>query len=269
MTTIRNITTPDGHLLGKKLAQFCDDAEPKARLRLPELPPRCNSCAFRAGPHLANGSPITQMDALKCLMEGVEFRCHQPAREGHICSGWAMMMLAWRNSLQSTTNDALDMLCSLVSERGGGITPNESGRAYIRRWLKRFSFQELLVSADESFDHYMSFSGDKPDIDSWGRAFEKIPAIASLNRQAVEKPYMPKLAYIQGILRRRTGFMRMGFIEMLEEAHLEMEVPLIVLESEAKKHSTWREFQRAINLWTHERPDSNDHRLQWSIGGDD
>lgn len=91
---VRNRPTDEGTKLGKMMAKFCDDAEPKARLRLPELPPRCNSCAFRAGPHVASGSPETQMDVLKCVMEGVEFHCHEPARTGHICSGWAMMMLS-------------------------------------------------------------------------------------------------------------------------------------------------------------------------------
>ena len=92
--SVRNYTTDEGRELGAKLAKFCDDAEPKARLRLPELPPRCHSCAFREGKHLASASPFTQMDALKCIMEGREFYCHQKDREGHLCSGWAMMMLA-------------------------------------------------------------------------------------------------------------------------------------------------------------------------------
>src|SRR3990167_9217904 len=90
----RNRATPEGHELGLHHARFCDEAEPKARLRFPELPPRCASCAFRAGPHVANGSPQTQMDALKCVIEGVEFQCHEPHRKGQVCSGWAMMMLA-------------------------------------------------------------------------------------------------------------------------------------------------------------------------------
>jgi hypothetical protein len=94
MTTTRNRATPGGQRLGAKLAKFCDDAEPAARLRFPELPPRCNSCAFRAGSHVANGSPETQMDALKCVIEGHEFYCHEPSREGALCMGWAMMMLA-------------------------------------------------------------------------------------------------------------------------------------------------------------------------------
>lgn len=94
MAKVRNQATPDGAELGKHLARFCDEAEPVARLKVPELPPRCNSCAFREGPHTANGSPTTQMDALKCILEGVEFMCHEPDRKGHLCSGWSMMMLA-------------------------------------------------------------------------------------------------------------------------------------------------------------------------------
>lgn len=43
--SIRNYTTPEGHELGGTLAKWCDDAEPQARLKFPELPPRCNSCA--------------------------------------------------------------------------------------------------------------------------------------------------------------------------------------------------------------------------------
>lgn len=94
MTMVKNRATADGRKLGEILARFADDAEPKARIKMPELPPRCQSCAFRSGPHVANGSVATTMDALKCLMEGVEFQCHQPDRRGHTCSGWAMVILA-------------------------------------------------------------------------------------------------------------------------------------------------------------------------------
>lgn len=90
----RNHRTDEGAELGQHLARLCDEAEPKARLRAPELPPRCNSCAFRVGRHIANGSPSTQMDVLKCVIEGHEFYCHEPDRDGALCSGWAILMLA-------------------------------------------------------------------------------------------------------------------------------------------------------------------------------
>jgi hypothetical protein len=96
--SIRNHTTPEGAALGKEIARLCDNAEPAARLKFPELPPRCNSCACREGSHVANGSPVTQMDFLKCLMEGHEFYCHEPARKDQVCSGWAIFMLAKENA---------------------------------------------------------------------------------------------------------------------------------------------------------------------------
>lgn len=90
----RNRAEPMGRELGAHLARFADEAEPAARLKVPDLPPRCQSCAFRAGSHVQNGSVATTMDALKCWLEGVEFQCHQPDRKGEPCSGWAMLMLA-------------------------------------------------------------------------------------------------------------------------------------------------------------------------------
>lgn len=48
---------------------------------------RCKSCAFRAGT-VPNGCPQTQMDALKCVIEGVPFKCHQADRKGWPCHGW-------------------------------------------------------------------------------------------------------------------------------------------------------------------------------------
>jgi len=95
---IRNHTTDEGRELGRELARLCDTAEPAARLVAPSLPPRCASCAFRHGPHVANGSPQTLMDATKCVAERVEFECHEPARRGWPCSGWAMMVLAGQDA---------------------------------------------------------------------------------------------------------------------------------------------------------------------------
>jgi hypothetical protein len=87
----RNHRTDEGIEMGRELARLCDSAEPAARLRVPELPPRCASCALRAGRHIANNSPFTLMDVVKCVAEHTPFHCHE--REGY-CSGWAMMVLA-------------------------------------------------------------------------------------------------------------------------------------------------------------------------------
>lgn len=49
---------------------------------------------FPRGEHLANGSPETQMTALKCVIEGSPFYCHDHNRPDWLCCGWVMMMLS-------------------------------------------------------------------------------------------------------------------------------------------------------------------------------
>jgi hypothetical protein len=90
---IRNQATPEGHLLGEHMVRLCDEAEPKARARRPDLAPRCASCAFRKGDHIPNGSPETLLTALKYALERMRFDCHEPGRVGRACTGWLTFTL--------------------------------------------------------------------------------------------------------------------------------------------------------------------------------
>ncbi len=46
----------------------------------------CASCACRPGT-VPNGCTQTQLDLLKCIVEGKPFYCHAP-RDGRMCAGW-------------------------------------------------------------------------------------------------------------------------------------------------------------------------------------
>lgn len=74
-----NEVTAEGRALGKEMARLCD------KELLGRRDDRCRTCAFRAGDHLANGSPETLMSALKCAMERTPFWCHEIDRP---CAGW-------------------------------------------------------------------------------------------------------------------------------------------------------------------------------------
>jgi hypothetical protein len=78
-----NRATGEGRALGKELARLCDKELAGKEDR------RCATCAFRAGDHIANGSPETLMTAIKCAAEGEPFFCHEEARA---CAGWATMV---------------------------------------------------------------------------------------------------------------------------------------------------------------------------------
>ena len=79
---IPNRPTPEGRELGRQMARWCDGE----LVGKPDN--RCNTCAFRAGEHIANESPETLMDALKAALEGAPFWCHEHDRA---CAGWAAM----------------------------------------------------------------------------------------------------------------------------------------------------------------------------------
>ena len=78
-----NAATPEGRELGAQLARLCDqEAIAKG------VDGRCDTCALRAGDHLANGSPETLMSALKCALERTPFWCHEADVP---CRGWLLM----------------------------------------------------------------------------------------------------------------------------------------------------------------------------------
>lgn len=81
-TAIPNYVTPEGKELGAQLTRFYLGALGD------RLDKRCYDCAFRPGT-LANGSPFTTMDVLKCLVEEEsDFNCH--IREG-LCAGFEVL----------------------------------------------------------------------------------------------------------------------------------------------------------------------------------
>lgn len=77
-----NLATDEGRELGKHMARLCDVELAGKEDR------RCGTCAFRAGDHLANGSPETLMTAIKAMAEGEPFWCHEHDRA---CAGWGAM----------------------------------------------------------------------------------------------------------------------------------------------------------------------------------
>lgn len=98
MSGTRNVPSPEGQAIGKELARLTEQARTDLvdRLGLDAvaelLPDPCQSCAFRAGTS-PNGCPEAVLDALKCVMEGVPFYCHQSppnGRGGHtgLCRGY-------------------------------------------------------------------------------------------------------------------------------------------------------------------------------------
>lgn len=90
-TAVENMPTEAGRKLGALVAKLADEAEADQRRDFPNMLPRCNDCAFRAGTR-PNGCEETLMDAIKCAVEARPFYCHKGTQDGakapsRLCSG--------------------------------------------------------------------------------------------------------------------------------------------------------------------------------------
>ena len=83
---VPNVATPEGRELGREIARLAD-----AEYARTGRDTRCLTCAFRHGDHIANGSAATLMSAVKCVVEGTPFYCHESDRP---CGGWTAAMSA-------------------------------------------------------------------------------------------------------------------------------------------------------------------------------
>lgn len=161
------------------------------------------------------------------------------------------MMLAWRDQARSEVIDVVEEVSERLAERGR-FYPSESGKADIRKWLKKFTLMEVLVALDESFDHYMRFSGEAPVRDAWVTAFKKVPMFASMARQAIDRPHLPRLLYIQGILRKRCEEPHENFVDRLEDC-IAKNWSVEDLEGVAKKAVSWADMVARLNKLARDR----------------
>lgn len=81
-----NRVSPEGRALGEQLVRLTAPAITKLAEQ-GEPDERCKSCAFRIGT-VPNGCLQTQADAIKAVIEGVPFLCHQADKLHMPCHGW-------------------------------------------------------------------------------------------------------------------------------------------------------------------------------------
>lgn len=192
----------------------------------------CQGCNAGKGARLIQDD--SAIERQRAQMEALEARREQ-----------LRMMVEWRDELERVKSDTVELVAERVSERGH-FAPNENGKSSIRKWLKKYTFDEVLVGVDEAFDIYMRWDGDDPNEAAWEIAFNKVPTICSIKRQSTEKPYLQKLFYIQGILRNRFRDNRGLYVRALEEMVLEWDVAPDVLEGLAKQSVNWDNFNDLI-----------------------
>jgi hypothetical protein len=154
------------------------------------------------------------------------------------------MMIEWRDALADLTESSIDAVSEKVKADTRGFYVNDAGRQTVRRWLKKYSLQQILDGWDTAFGQYVQFSKEGAATpDSVSKAFSYVPRILSVEKRMAAKPYLKDLYYIRGILRNRLQYVNeRACMDLLERAHV-AGATTDSLKSLAKTVRNWTNFE--------------------------
>jgi len=113
----------------------------------------------------------------------------------------------------------------------------------IRQWLVKFDLSRLLTAVDAAHAHY--FDPDHP-VTSFGKFFEKIPAVAYVDQGEDEDPYLKQTFYIRGILRKRLSYVSKEARPTIHRL-LKLGASYEALKKAAQQCDNWTDFVEKAN----------------------
>jgi hypothetical protein len=152
------------------------------------------------------------------------------------------MMMEWRNEVLSLDGLKVEKLVSIINGKSPKLCVSQAGIENVEKWVKQFSFEEIVAAIDEAYRIYF-----KDDEDSWRLAFSKVAGVVKISRASVERPYLRKLFYIRGILRNNLSYIREHDVLPLLERAVESGIDLDHLERMCKYDiRSWSQFVNVI-----------------------
>src|SRR5690242_18348884 len=89
------------------------------------------------------------------------------------------LMLEWSRELGNQREYEVDAFIERCNEHFANFSINDSGRADVKRWLRKYSMAELLGALDTAATQYLKPDAKgKLNAEDVERAFRTIPAIA-------------------------------------------------------------------------------------------
>lgn len=153
------------------------------------------------------------------------------------------MMLAWRDAMQEMKKDVVDLVVGAINKEMDGESVNDTGRASVKRWLKKFTVEELLDAIELSADRYLR--GREVSCQDF---FSYIPKRAAVER----RPESERLAlYCRGVLRNRVSYVNQSEALSLINGAVEAGYTIESITDFVKGVNTWTQFRaemlRCIN----------------------
>jgi hypothetical protein len=158
------------------------------------------------------------------------------------------MMAEWRAGLRDLEGQKVSLLVEHWHAMTPGYVINESFKPEFRRWLKRYSFEEITEALDTSARQYLEFDEDgKCTPESFSHALGKVAPILKWQRKFAEDPTLERLLYIRGIARKRCPryFPDRQAMDLLKEAR-DAGVSMDDLKSAALSARNYTSFEQDV-----------------------
>lgn len=178
------------------------------------------------------------------------------------------MMFEWQKGLLDLDEQVIEQLADFWSEQVQGYHLTESGLKNLKKLKRRFNINEIMAAMKVAAEQYLIYKGNVPTKDSVELAWSKVGGICRNRKLVQDKPYMPRLFYIRGILKNRLGYFDPHralqlLVEAVEDAGADTES----LERFAKDVRNWTEWRSGMEEYI-ESNRINDDAIKASIEQD-
>ena len=121
------------------------------------------------------------------------------------------MLLAWRDSMKEFDQEAAGEVANRIEDHIPGYLVNDTGRASIAKWLKKYSVSEILDAA-EAAALKLPANIDAESVDAF---FNSIPKLCAVKRLPEADQ---RIRYARGILRNRIYVNEQVVMALMERA---------------------------------------------------
>jgi len=159
------------------------------------------------------------------------------------------MIMEWQKTLIDLDEQIVKEIAAMWDRLTDGYSLNKHGLANIKKWLAKYSVDEIVTAMRTSTTQYLRYTNmddELPTSNSAEHTFRMIPHICKITRLAEKYPYLKQLYYARGILRNRLEYVKeTQSINLMKEAVLAGTPAEEIVEC-CKTFSTWDEFETAM-----------------------
>jgi hypothetical protein len=150
------------------------------------------------------------------------------------------MIAEWQEELSHIEDEEVDLIISRMDTSKFG--PNALGRELIKKWVKLYGFEDVLITSGETFAKYY-----KETQETWAEAFDRIPRTIKWKRLEKSDPEKAKYLYVRGILRNRCNYINHGQLDEIIAAWSSWGFTAAQLQTLALKIYNWTQFKAEIS----------------------